>query len=38
MVLEAFKTSQSSNNYASNSQLEHLKKMGISKSHDKLWL
>ena len=38
MVLEAFKTSQSPNNYASNNQLEHLKKMGISKSHDDLWV
>jgi len=36
MVLEAFKTSQSPHNYASNNQLEHLKKMGISKSHDDL--
>ena len=35
-ILETFKISQSPNNYASNSQLEHLKKMGISKSHDPL--
>jgi len=34
--LEAFEISQSPDNYASNSQLEHLKKMGISKSHDDL--
>ena len=36
MVLKAFKISQSANNYLSNNQLEHLKKMGISKSHDDL--
>ena len=36
MVLRAFKISQSPNNYANNNQLEHLKNMGISKSHDDL--
>ena len=38
MVLEAFKISQSPDNYASNNQLDYLKKMGISKSHDDLWV
>jgi len=36
MILETFKISQSPDNYASSNQLEHLKKMGISKSHDDL--
>jgi len=36
MVLETFEISQSPDNYASSNQLEHLKKMGISKSHDDL--
>ena len=36
MVLKAFKISQSPISYANNNQLEHLKKMGISKSHDDL--
>ena len=36
MVLETFKISQSPDNHASSNQLEHLKKMGISKSHDDL--
>ena len=30
--------SQSLDNYVSNSQPEHLKKMGISKSHDDVWV